>query len=85
MRGERELARFADEMQRKLDANAHKPGWKNESPSWLLKRLGEEVAELEEALFADEGYPDVDAVRSECADIANFCMFIADVTGGLDG
>lgn len=83
-RGERELATFTAEIQRKLDLNAHKGTWKGESPLWLLRRLSEEVSELEEALFRNEGYADVDDVRQECADVALFSMFVADVVGGLE-
>ncbi len=83
-RGEREAAAFSREMRRKLALRAEKGGWKGESPVWLLSRLSGEVRELEEALRADEGGPDVDAVGSECADCANYLMMIADVVGGLD-
>ncbi|WP_273845430.1 hypothetical protein [Rubrobacter calidifluminis] len=52
---------------------------------WLFARLCEEVQELEEAMYAKEGEPDPDAVREECADVANFCMMLSDVTGALEG
>jgi NTP pyrophosphatase (non-canonical NTP hydrolase) len=46
---------------------------------WLLGKLKEEVAELETALVS--GGPD--DVRSECADVGNFAMMLADVGGGM--
>jgi len=45
------------------------------SPEWFLKRLQEETVEL--AMAIAEGNPD--KIMGECADVANFAMFIADV------
>lgn len=80
--GEREVAAFANEMKRKLALRALKGGWKGESPEMLLAALLEELNELIEALYPEEGGPDVDAVRAEAADVANYAMMIADVVGG---
>lgn len=80
--GEFEVAAFANEMKRKLALRASKGGWKGESPEMLLAALLEELNELIEALYPEEGEPDADAVRAEAADCANYLMFICDVVGG---
>lgn len=64
---------FAAQMERKLRANDHKGGWSNESPEWLLSRLREEVAELEQLVAS--GGP---GVVGEAADVANFAMMVAE-------
>jgi NTP pyrophosphatase (non-canonical NTP hydrolase) len=84
---------FADEMEAKLDVNRLKgdrAGWRRESRMWLAAMLLREVAELVETLDylgRSEGSAQrairKAAVRSECADVANFAMMIADVAGGL--
>lgn len=76
-RGNTETKIFVAAMRRKLAANAHKGGWKDCDPDWLLKRLRQEVDELEEAVQKGQG------VLGEAADVANFAMFIADVCGEL--
>lgn len=78
-------------MEAKLDQNRDKGdrnGWKQERVSWLLNRLLSEVGELVEVIgkkgvpgFGKE--PRQARIRSECADVANFAMMIADVAGGL--
>ena len=88
---------FADEMEAKLAANRHKgdrDGWARMRLDWLLKRLREEVDELERALprratvrgIDDPSYEGGGSPRQiaeECADVANFAMMIADRVGGL--
>lgn len=85
---------FADAMEAKLDANRHKgdrEGWSMESPEWLFGRLLVEVSELHAAMIdKSKRWPPENsarghalAIRSECTDIANFAMMIADVAGGL--
>lgn len=74
---------FALEMERKLSKNRHKgdrEGWVDESSDWLLGRLKEELSELRKAALngTDED------VRGEAADVANFAMMIADVSGCLE-
>jgi len=71
---------FTAVMWRKLIANAHKGGWKNNLAEELLERLHEEVEELERAIMEDDNPQNI---AKECADVANFCMMIADVVGGL--
>jgi hypothetical protein len=70
------VLRFAELMELTLRLNDYKGGWENEPPRALLKRLKDEVTELEIALdFAEY---DVEK-EAECVDVANFAMMIADV------
>lgn len=74
---------FAHEMERKLAANRHKgdrDGWVKMPHGWLLTRVLAETAELASALDAEDGSA---RITSEAADVANFAMMIADVSGGL--
>ena len=89
------LHAFQGEQWRKLMANAHKGGWKDENVYDLLSRLGDEVRELEEAVHAwdlaksrpitsSEVAADLAGkVAKEAADVGNFAMMVADVVGGL--
>lgn len=70
------LIEFAVEMQRKLDDNAHKPGWDRDTFAALIKRLRQEVDELERAT-SRRGLIKKEIVK-EAADVANFAYFIAD-------
>ena len=84
---------FANRMEAKLDENIHKgdrDGWLKDVPHDLLRRLREEVDELEEAMKfwgshgADGQIPAaVDRITREAADVGNFAMMIADWYGGL--
>lgn len=78
-----EVAAFAVAMQRKLDEHARKhigcPGWKGCSEEELRGGLVQELRELGMAL--EEGKPE--SILSECADVANWCLFLSDVLGGL--
>ena len=65
---------FGDKMEHKLLANDRKPGWEDLSDVYLLKRLHEEITELEAAL----GDTSAEAIILECADVANFAMMLAD-------
>src|SRR5688572_3388734 len=76
-----EVWAFVGLMEERLWANAHKPGWKQDSAPALFRRLQEEAAELDGAI--DFGTPG--EIAKEAADVANFAMMIADVCGGLDG
>lgn len=67
-----EVLKFARAMEERLRANDHKGGWKSEDPTWLLGRMLEEAHELAQAV------PD-GAVLHEAADVANFCLMVADV------
>jgi NTP pyrophosphatase (non-canonical NTP hydrolase) len=73
------IVRQLGEMQlMKLDEHADQD-WSDASPKLLLRRLREEVRELERALR--EIPVNRAKVLSECADVANFAAMIADVAG----
>jgi hypothetical protein len=67
------LQLFAENMEIKLRENDHKAGWRHMNYRDLQRRIGEELEELWKALFWGDG-----GVISEAADVANFCMMIAD-------
>lgn len=66
---------FAEQMKHKLDLNRHKGGWEDCKNHYLVRRLLEETAELVQSVMRNE---DADTVIEEAADVANFCMMIAD-------
>ena len=68
------VAQFAAHMRRKLLENTHKGPWRELSSDYLMTLMADEMDELEEAL--EKGDPK--AIIDECADVANFAMFIAD-------
>lgn len=81
-------------MEAKLQRNDRKGGWRGCEPGWLLLRLVDEVGELAEAalkVWRQRGGPpgsgpseeDIRAVLAEAADVANFAMMVADVSGAL--
>ena len=70
-----EVAWFAEQMELVLRANDHKPGWQNDAPVDLLKRLYEEVEELRDGMFIPVN---ANTIVKEAADVANFAMMIAD-------
>lgn len=90
-----ELLAFVRAMEDKLRKNEHKGGWKDESPFDLLDRVVDEIDELDKAIqnhpwTSDGEHKDSPEAReasrnvlSEAADVANFCMFVADVCGSL--
>ena len=63
---------MTNELMKHLD----RPGWKHESIAYFLNRLGEEVAELCNAIEANAPK---NIVEKEAADVGNFAMMIADV------
>jgi uncharacterized coiled-coil protein SlyX len=69
-----EVRKFAELMELKLRDNDHKRGWDCESYSYLFARLREEVEELTTAF----GGGTDDEVAEEAADVANYCLMIAD-------
>jgi len=83
----REVDRFADAMEAKLAENDSKGGWEGETLSYLLRRLGEEGAELHAAVAHWKANATGQAARvrvlREAADVANFAMMVADVCGAL--
>lgn len=66
---------FAERMEERLKAHDHRPGWKDSTFGYLQRRLRQEQAELDAAL--DKKWNAEEIIR-ECADVANFCMMIAD-------
>jgi len=70
-----ELTWFAGELEEVLRQNDYKGGWSECRLSYLVRRLKEEVVELEDALVDRE---DVSAITHECCDVALFAMMIAD-------
>lgn len=91
-----EVRAFAQAMERKLAANDHKGTWDDCTPSWLLERIMDETRELVNAVHAACTGPHVEnedharygelarAALHEAADVANFCMMVADVLGTLE-
>lgn len=78
------VAAFGELMIEKLDANDHKPTWKEEALIDLQDALEREVNELGEAILCIEtGEAISKDVAREAADVANFAMMIADKFGGL--
>lgn len=72
---------FASQMLKKLSLpkNVFKTHWRHLHYHQLIKRLKQEVDELVAATNPLElGNGDADAVISECCDVANFALFIAD-------
>ena len=73
MEPRREVKVFADMMEYKLKKNDHKGNFENTDVDFLLKRLKEEVVELETAI-KNESYFEV---MLEAADVANFsCILV---------
>jgi NTP pyrophosphatase (non-canonical NTP hydrolase) len=73
---------FAEKMESKLDENLHKGGWEDSESAYLVRRLLEETGELIGAIL--DGEPD-DTIIAEAADVANFCMMIADTAHTRNG
>ena len=71
---------FALLMEEKLGANDHKRHWSSFTVEYLLRRLRQEVGELERAVSEGQSPPDI---GREAADVANFAMMVADLAGGL--
>lgn len=72
---------FSKTMEYKLSLNRHKgdrEGWLSSTISELIDRLYEEVEELKVAI-AKKSHKNI--VKEEAADVANFCMMIADKYG----
>lgn len=78
-----EVLNFAMAMEHKLRKNDRKgkQGWKTYNSEELLERLRQETTELETALRFSLTTPS--DILSEAADVANFAMMIADVSGSF--
>lgn len=70
-----EVLWFAQAMERELQANDHKSHWSGCEVTYLLRRLRDEMGELDRAL--SNGAPS-ERIISEAADVANFAMMVAD-------
>lgn len=100
-----EVTKFAEIMERKLQANDHKPGWKEDPHKALLARMCDEMVEVLESFEVPPGASDnfataqhnlkmaavnlrhagyysaikpTEKTSEELADVANFCMMLAD-------
>jgi len=69
------IFKFAEAMADELAENYHKGGWDSCSVTWLLNRAKQELGELKNAVEAKRS---PEEVLSEAADVANFCMMIAE-------
>ncbi len=85
-----EVQVFAEGMEQILQANTHKGDWKDSAKWYLLRRLKDEVEELEKALslfsFSCKVINITEVkklVKKEAFDVANFAMMIADNFGDL--
>ncbi len=68
---------FGQCMLDKLKANSHKGfTWRSDNADELFKRLTDELMELGDELLKPR--VDKEKIIKECADVANFAMFIAD-------
>lgn len=75
-----EVLAFARIMEAKLRAHDDRPGWKEDQVGALLLRAIEELDEVRDAWQTGRSSKEMAA---EAADVANFAMMIADVSGGL--
>src|SRR5271157_741215 len=77
---------FAGEMETKLRNHDDRHGWNDAEMVWLFHRVRDETSELNLVLqeyithssFSPKWSGISKDVISECADVANFCMMIAD-------
>jgi NTP pyrophosphatase (non-canonical NTP hydrolase) len=76
---------FAFRMEAKLAKNRHKgdrDGWLKDDPWCLVERILEETVEVQKCftMGSDDrvDYDDAEELADECADVANFCMMVAD-------
>lgn len=87
-----EVQRFAEAMERQLQANDHKGGWSDEELPWLFERLKQETDELLAVVKSadivlrhgnldDYRRFDFSELHREAADVANFAMMIANNAG----
>lgn len=72
---EPEIKQLVDAMRYKLKKNAHKGRWEDLTIADAIKRLREEVVELEEAASRDS---EIEIIL-EAADVANFALIVANL------
>lgn len=86
----KEVSVFAEAMERKLQKNDDKGGWKNCEVEYLKNRMIEEVHEflveyekytIRTRMFHENlsSYNGIIRTQDECTDVANFCMMIYDI------
>ena len=80
MLNEDEMLAFINAMRGKLDTYGHKKRkFMDQSILWLISRMKDEVVELEAAyriFILDPTDENREALKKECADVANFAAFI---------
>lgn len=69
------VVEMAHQMERVLRKNDWKGGWQNMTHEEILRRIKEEVAELESVIEREISFG---FVRDEAIDVANFCMMLVD-------
>ena len=69
---------FRGEMHKKMWINRDKGSWHTFSKEFLFSKLLRELDELFESMLANDNERMYKDIISECADISNFAMFIAD-------
>lgn len=74
-----EVQRFAEEMEKQLQANEHKGGWKECHFSYLI----DETFRNYDRMVTHFTKNDTPAILRRAANIANFAMMVADNWGGL--
>lgn len=72
---------FAVSMEIVLQQNDHKGGWHNCTLESLMIRIDEELQEVKDELAKTPR--DWLAIQKELVDVANFCMMVHDVAGGM--
>lgn len=82
----RPVVAFVGAMERRLskhDRDRGRRGWTKDESFDLVRRLKEELFELEAALISDAAFVGdyVQRVTDEAADVANFAMMVSDVVG----
>jgi hypothetical protein len=83
------VLRLAVLMEHKFSLNRRKgdrEGWLSMTPDEIMTKLRREVVELEQAYAEWQDRPDgahARAVALEAADVANYCVELADRVGGL--
>ena len=77
-RPRREVEEFANYMEDVLRDNDDKGGWQSMSILDIIDRMEEELHEVR-TVYLKSKSTDWRALKHEAADVANFCMMLADV------
>lgn len=78
MKLRREVALFAQLMEKQLVANDHLPGWKGEEPMYFWSLVEAKVHKFLVSFNTPTGEFDIKEVGLKAADVANYVMMIAD-------